>query len=70
VQILIWGLIVTITKISLYFVCMASSHYLEMGVEYALGWINLFPKFKLILVMMIIPLILNSIQFWMLDNIL
>jgi len=40
---------------------MASAKYLEIATDYALGWTNLFPKFKLVLVMMIIPLILNSL---------
>jgi len=49
---------------------MATSSYLEIATDFALGWTNLFPRFKLVLVMMIIPLILNSLQFWILDNIL
>jgi len=49
---------------------MATSKYLELATDFALGWTNLFPRFKLILVMMIIPLFLNSLQFWILDNLL
>ena len=70
VQILVWGLIVTIVKITLYFICMAFAEELELATDYILGWANLFPVFKLVLVMMIIPVILNSLQFWIQDNIL
>ena len=69
-QLIVWSLIITIVKITLYFVCMATTEYLEIACDYLLGWTNLFPKFKLIFVMVLIPLVLNSIQFWIQDNIL
>ena len=43
VQILVWGLIVTIVKITLYFICMAAAEHLETATDYILGWANLFP---------------------------
>ena len=69
-QIMVWGAINVISKIILFFCQRYLTIYLEVIAIVLLGWMNHFPKVKLVLVMIIIPLILNSIQFWIQDNIL
>mmetsp|Transcript_29966 Transcript_29966/g.34341 ORF Transcript_29966/g.34341 Transcript_29966/m.34341 type:complete len:88 (-) Transcript_29966:20-283(-) len=35
-----------------------------------MGWMKNYPDLKLVLIMIVVPIILNSIQFWLQDNIL
>lgn len=70
IQLAWWGLIVSIVKAFLFFVLQFFSTPLELTAGFLLGWLDMYPNVKLILIMMIIPLILNWIQFWVQDNIL
>jgi hypothetical protein len=43
---------------------------LEAGTTLLIGWLDNFPALKLVSIMVLIPFIFNSIQFWIQDNIL
>ena len=42
----------------------------EKVADFFLGWLKKFPDFKLVLIMIVVPIIFNIIQFWIQDNIL
>ena len=70
IQVAVWGMIVAIVKVLIFIILHICSAPLELIVGVLLGWLNIYPNLKLLLIMMIIPLILNAIQFWVQDNIL
>ena len=70
VQILVWGLIVVVVKVILFYFQLWFAVILETMTFILIGWLNLYPKVKLVTIMMIVPFILNSLQFWIQDNIL
>lgn len=70
IQMAVWGMIVSLVKILLFFFQLIFSIPLEFFSEITLGWLNAFPTVKLILIMMVIPLLFNGLQFWIQDNIL
>ena len=43
---------------------------LEISATFLIGWLTAYPNLKLLIIMIFIPLIFNSIQFWVQDNIL
>ena len=57
-------------KIILFFVQMWIAPLLEYISKILIGWLNIYPKIKLILIMMIIPFLLNTFQYWVQDNFL
>lgn len=70
IQLAVWGLIVAAMKVLLFWILQIFAAPLEIAVNFILGWMNAYPNCKLILIMMIIPLFLNALQFWVQDNIL
>lgn len=36
--------------------------------EFLMGWITDYPKFELLIVMFVVPVIMNAIAFWIQDN--
>lgn len=70
IQIAIWGCIVAVVKVILFFIQLIFAPVLEISTNVMLGWLNMYPNIKLILIMMVIPLIFNALQFWIQDNIL
>lgn len=69
-QITVWGLIVIIVKITLFFFQLLVAPILEVISSILIGWLRIYPRVKLILIMVLWPFILNSVQFWIQDNIL
>ena len=68
-QLLSWLIIVSISKVILAFVQLSQSKNLEkLGSSILSPFKN--PKLKLLIVMIFVPLIMNSIQFWVQDNFL
>mmetsp|Transcript_22957 Transcript_22957/g.25485 ORF Transcript_22957/g.25485 Transcript_22957/m.25485 type:complete len:102 (+) Transcript_22957:496-801(+) len=43
---------------------------LEAIADFLIGWLSKYPNLKLVIIMILLPLIFNSIQFWIQDNIL
>lgn len=70
IQLIVWGLIVIISKVLLYVIQTLFAPILETVTTVMLGWMNIYPRIKLLLIMVVIPFIFNSIQFWIQDNIL
>ena len=70
IQLVVWSVVVVIVKIIMFFSIQLFSTYFEQIADFLLGWLKKFPDLKLILIMIIVPIILNSIQFWLQDNIL
>ena len=69
-QMAVWGIIVVIVKIILYAIQLYFANLLETVTTILIGWLNIYPNIKLMLIMIVIPFILNSIQFWIQDRIL
>lgn len=70
IQLLIWGAIVCIVKVFLFVFQRLLYYNLEILTTVLFGWLNIYPNLKLILIMVLLPLIFNSLQFWIQDNIL
>lgn len=70
IQILVWTFIVIIVKVLLGLIMKLIAPTLEFVTSVLIGWMNIYPTLKLILIMMVIPMTLNAIQFWVQDNIL
>ena len=70
VQICAWGLIIIIVKFTLFTFQLLTAPILEWAASILIGWLNIYPKIKLVLIMVLIPFILNVFQFWIQDNIL
>lgn len=70
IQIAIWGCIVAVVKVVLAIIQLIFAPALELTSNVLLGWLNMYPNVKLLLIMMLIPLIFNGLQFWIQDNIL
>lgn len=69
-QLIIWNLIVVVSKIFLYVIQFKLSSVLQLAGDFLFDWLNGMPNLKLIIVMVFVPLILNGIQFWIQDNFL
>lgn len=70
VQTFVWCLIIIGVKLFLFIFQNLGAPVLEMVSNTLLGWLNIYPDIKLILIMIIIPVIFNGVQFWVQDNIL
>ena len=70
IQIIVWGIVVVVVKILLGFIMMLISPTLEFMTMVLFGWMNFYPNLKLFLIMMVIPMFLNALQFWVQDNLL
>ena len=69
-QMAVWGIIVIIVKVILYLIQLTLADVLEMGTTILIGWLNIYPNLKLVLIMIVVPFFLNSIQFWIQDSML
>jgi len=69
-QVVVWNWVVVIVKIILVFTIKIFASLFEIIADILLGWLKKYPDLKLVLIMIIVPIILNSIQFWVQDNIL
>ena len=67
---IVWGIIVVIVKIILYVIQLSLANVLESTTTILIGWLNIYPNIKLLLIMIVIPFFLNSIQFWIQDSML
>lgn len=69
-QVLVWLLIVMMSKaVVLSFLIVFMIPINKFG-EYAFRVITPYPKFELLLVMIGIPMVMNSVQFWLTDTVL
>lgn len=69
-QIIVWGIIVATVKIILFFFQMLIAEFLELLSKILIGWLHIYPKLKLIFIMMVVPFLLNTFQYWVQDNFL
>lgn len=60
IQIIVWGMIVMTSKIVLYFFQLSVAENLEQLTAYIFLVIKPYPKIKLIIIMVIVPVCLNS----------
>ncbi len=70
VQTVLWCIISALMKFVVYIIMMTFPTFFENLGFYLLQSIAVYPKLELIVVMVIVPLIMNVIQFWLVDNIL
>lgn len=70
VQLVVWCIIVLLSKLVLFGVQLYTSEDLEWFGEKALEGFAGNPRMELIFVMVVLPLILNSVQYWVQDNFL
>ena len=69
-QLVIWCIIVLLVKLVIFSQQLYFADWLAWFGEACLGGLEGNPELKLIFVMILIPLILNSIQYWVQDNFL
>jgi hypothetical protein len=69
-QLAIWLLIVITGKIGITIVQLYLSKPLGIGIKWVLSWFHKRPPLELVLVMIIIPVIVNAVQFWLTDSFL
>ncbi len=70
IQTALWCIISSLMKFVVYLIMVAFPNGLEK-----LGWalledISLYPRLELLVVMVLVPFIMNVLQFWLVDNIL
>eukprot|EP01016_Furgasonia_blochmanni_P024316 TRINITY_DN2620_c0_g1_i6.p1 TRINITY_DN2620_c0_g1~~TRINITY_DN2620_c0_g1_i6.p1 ORF type:complete len:214 (-),score=44.62 TRINITY_DN2620_c0_g1_i6:402-1043(-) len=70
IQLVLWNFIVFLSKIILYAIQFLSKRPLEIASDFVLGGLKTFPNLKLVIVMVIIPCVMNTVQFWVQDNFL
>ena len=70
IQIITWGLIVIVSKVFLFMFQNFLAPILELITNTLFGWMNIYPDLKLVMIMVVIPFLLNALQFWIQDNIL
>lgn len=70
IQASLWCLISSLMKVMVYFVMLSFPDLLAQIGFALLREISVYPRLELIVVMVIIPFIMNVLQFWLVDNIL
>lgn len=70
VQTGLWCLISTLMKIFVYIIMLTFPDMLEQLGNSLLQSISVYPRLELIFVMIVVPFVMNCIQFWMVDNFL
>lgn len=70
IQVAVWGFIVAIVKLLQLIWLQLFTSPLELASNILLGWLNIYPNLKLLIIMMLIPFVFNSLQFWIQDSIL
>jgi len=70
IQFIIWNAIVVVSKTVLfYFELLLSNPIIDVAV-FLIGWIQPYETLELILVIIIVPVIMNGLAFWIQDNFL
>eukprot|EP00928_Gymnodinium_smaydae_P036174 TRINITY_DN25319_c0_g4_i1.p1 TRINITY_DN25319_c0_g4~~TRINITY_DN25319_c0_g4_i1.p1 ORF type:complete len:970 (-),score=200.96 TRINITY_DN25319_c0_g4_i1:64-2973(-) len=69
-QLAVWLLVISSMKLCMVFVMIAGKAPLEHFAHTFVGYFDETPQFKLILVMVITPGVMNCVQFWLTDNFL
>jgi hypothetical protein len=70
VQTGLWCIICSLMKLVIYLIMLSFPDFLENLGFSLLKSVAVYPKLELIVVMVIVPFIMNVIQFWIVDNIL
>lgn len=70
VQFAIWNIIVIVCKSILFTVELLCNKPLNAVSEFLLGWVQPYEALELVLVIIIIPVIMNGLAFWIQDNFL
>lgn len=69
-QLTVWCMIVATVKVSLAAVIYLSSAVLGLVGSVLLGWLEPYPQAELVFVMVLVPLVMNCMQFWVQDTFL
>ena len=69
-QFIVWNAIVVISKTLLFFTEMLLSTPITTIASFLLGWIQPYQTLELILVIILVPVIMNGLAFWIQDNFL
>lgn len=70
VQFIVWNLIVVISKTLLFYTeLLLSGPIIDIAV-FLIGWIQPYQTLELILVIIVVPVIMNGLAFWIQDNFL
>lgn len=69
-QLIIWFLIVLCGKMAILLVFILFQHPLEYAISRIFYFFRPYPKLELVTVMVVIPLCMNGLQFWILDSFL
>eukprot|EP00340_Litonotus_pictus_P009460 CAMPEP_0170530410 /NCGR_PEP_ID=MMETSP0209-20121228/47056_1 /TAXON_ID=665100 ORGANISM="Litonotus pictus, Strain P1" /NCGR_SAMPLE_ID=MMETSP0209 /ASSEMBLY_ACC=CAM_ASM_000301 /LENGTH=209 /DNA_ID=CAMNT_0010823501 /DNA_START=301 /DNA_END=930 /DNA_ORIENTATION=+ len=70
VQCFMWCLISSLMKVLTYLIMIIFSFNLEAFGTFLLEDLDKYPRFELVVVMIIVPFILNAFQFWIIDSFL
>jgi hypothetical protein len=70
VQLIIWNLIVFAIKVIVFYMEYALSGPIITVSDFILSWIDQFETLELILVIIVVPVIMNGLAFWIQDNFL
>lgn len=69
-QLGLWNSVFIISKIVVFISEFLLRDVLDGVSHFLLGWIEKYPNFELVLVMMVVPVIMNGLAFWVVDNFL
>ncbi|KAG1459801.1 hypothetical protein G6F56_006081 [Rhizopus delemar] len=69
-QLVIFLLAIILSKICFYEILVLNEDWLSQLGELAISWTDNNPKLQLLFVMLIFPLVMNAIQFWLTDTII
>lgn len=68
-QLAFWLFIVTLMKVTMVGLMIIGSRFLLMGASVLLSNFQQSPRLELLVVMVLTPAVMNSVQFWLVDNI-
>lgn len=68
IQMALWQGIVVLMKFTMVLVMLLAHHLLEAVASVVLSLLNYWPEAKLVMVMIITPVAMNTVQFWLVDN--
>ncbi|KAI9279773.1 vacuolar membrane protein-domain-containing protein [Sporodiniella umbellata] len=69
-QLIVFLLAIVLSKICFYEILVLNEDWLCWLGELAISWTNSSPKLQLLFVMLIFPVVMNAIQFWLTDTII
>ena len=70
VQFVVWNIVVILSKTLLFYTEMLLSTPVTSIAMFLIGWIQPYQTLELSLVIIIVPVIMNGLAFWMQDNFL